>query len=121
VHFEIDIPEPKREIPVNTTGEIAIDVGEPRPATEVPLYAAAVRGSKATLFVVEGDIARAKTFLVLGESGGKLFLEVALQPGAMVVTEGRALLVDGDPVAPKLAPAAPSSAQATPSPSVGAP
>lgn len=120
VHFEIDIPDPKREIPVNTTGEIGVDVGEARPATEVPLFAAAVRGAKATVFVVEGGIAHAKTFLVLGETGGNLFLEIALAPGSMIVTEGRALLRDGDAVDAKVAPVPPPSAQATPAPS-GAP
>ena len=68
VRFEIDIPDPKREIPVGTTGEIHIDVGEPVAATEIPLYAAATRGDKATLFVVDGDVAHSKTFAVEGEA-----------------------------------------------------
>ena len=33
---EIDVPDPNREIPVGTTGEVLIDVGEPSPATEIP-------------------------------------------------------------------------------------
>jgi RND family efflux transporter MFP subunit len=98
VHFEIDIPDPKREIPVGTTGEVHIEVGEPAHAAEIPMYAATIRGTKATVFVVEGDIVRSKTFAVQGEVGGRLFLDPALAPGALVVTEGRALLDDGDRV-----------------------
>lgn len=105
--FEIDLADPTREIPVGTTGEIAIDVGEPVPTTEVPLFAAAVRGSKATLYVVEDGIAHARTFDITGESGGSLFVETALLSGAKVVSEGRALLEDGDRVDAKEAPNAP--------------
>lgn len=103
VHFEIDIPDPKREIPVGTTGEVHIDVGDPQPATAIPLYAATLRGSKATVFVVDGDVAHSKTFAVKGESGGNVYLDTALAPGSHVVTEGRALLDDGDRVAAKQA------------------
>jgi hypothetical protein len=60
-----------------------------------------VRGSKAVLYVVEGDTARSKTLKVLGESGGSLFVETALPAGALVVSEGRALLSDGDKVTAK--------------------
>ena len=117
VHFEIDIPDPGREIPVGTTGEVRISVGEPIPATEVPLYAATLRGAKATLFVVDGDVAHAKTLAVKGESGGSLFLETALAAGARVVTEGRALLSDGDRVSAKEAEVpVPSVSAATPTP-----
>jgi multidrug efflux pump subunit AcrA (membrane-fusion protein) len=101
VHFEIDVPDPKREIPVGTTGEVRIDVGEPIPATQIPIFAATLRGSKASLYVVEGDVARSKTFTVKGEIGGDLYLDTALAPGARVVTEGRPLLEDGDRVSAK--------------------
>ena len=107
VHFEIDIPDPRRELPVNTTGEIRIEVGEPVPATELPLAAASIRGTKATLFIVDGNIAHSMTFAVTGEIGGNLFLESALKPGTWVVTEGRALLVEGDRVQAKSPPPAP--------------
>src|SRR5262249_42931722 len=43
VHFEIDLSDPSRDIPVGTTAELTIDVGEPIPATEIPLAAASVR------------------------------------------------------------------------------
>lgn len=98
VHFEIDVPNADRAIPVGTTGELLIDVGEPREAVEVPLSAASVRGTKASLFIVENGIARARTVLVLGEMRGKVYLDPALGPGSMIVTEGRALLSDGDKV-----------------------
>lgn len=114
VHFEIDIPDPKREIPVGTTGEVHIEVGEPVPATQVPLYAATLRGAKATLFALDGDVAHARTFAVKGEAGGSVFLDTALAGGTRVVTEGRALLEDGDHVAAKEAedPAAPATSVA---------
>jgi len=98
VHFEIDLPDPGRAIPVGTTGEVHIEVGTPAPATEVPLYTATVRGDKATLFVADRGTARATTVAVEGEAGGSLFLERALDPNALVVAEGRALLEDGDPI-----------------------
>jgi RND family efflux transporter MFP subunit len=102
VHFEIDIADAARSIPVGTTGEVRIEVGTPRAATQVPLYAANVRGSKASMFVVDHDVAHAKTFPVLGEIGGALYLEPKLAAGSAVVTEGRALLEDGDRVEAKL-------------------
>lgn len=98
VHFELDVSDPLRSIPVGTTGELRIEIGEPVPATEIPLYAASVRGTKASLFVVEGEVAHARIVSILGEIGGKLFLEAELKSGALVVTEGRALLSDGDRV-----------------------
>ena len=114
VHFEIDIPDPERQIPVGTTGEVHIDVGEPQPATEVPLYAATLRGSKATLFIVDADVAHSKTIAVKGEAGGSLYVDTSLAPGTRVVTEGRALLEEGDKVMVKEAgegpPTGPTSA-----------
>ena len=44
-----------RRFPWARPPSCAIDVGEPVPATEIPLVAASVRGSKATVFVVEGQ------------------------------------------------------------------
>ena len=111
VHFEIDVVDPGREIPVGTTGEIHIQVGEPQKATEVPLYAASIRGQKATVFVVDGDTAHSKTFPVIGESGGTLYFDPALPGGAQIVSEGRALLDDGDKVVatPEKKPESPAS------------
>jgi membrane fusion protein (multidrug efflux system) len=104
VHVEVDVADPKRLIPVNTTGELRIEVGDPAPATTVPLYAASVSGSKATLFVVEDGIAHKRTLHVLGEQGSSLFVEPLLKAGTSVVTEGQFLLEDGERVAAKLVP-----------------
>ncbi len=107
VHFEVDLADPTRHIPVGTTGEARLDVGQPEPATELPLYAASIRGSKASVFIVEGDVAHLRTVAVKGELGGNLFVEESLPAGTLVVTEGRALLNEGDHVSTKTAPPAP--------------
>ncbi|HEY4393015.1 MAG TPA: efflux RND transporter periplasmic adaptor subunit [Polyangia bacterium] len=101
VRFEIDIPDPARIIPVGTTGDVRVEVGTPLPASELPLFAATVRGSKASLFVLDGATAHRRTVAVLGEVGGSLFVDPALLPGTPVVAEGRALLEDGDAVVSK--------------------
>jgi membrane fusion protein (multidrug efflux system) len=113
VHFEVDLPDGTRTIPVGTTGDAQLDVGTPEPATEIPIYAASVRGNKATVFIVDGDVAHERTVTVKGEIGGSLFVDGSLAPGARIVTEGRALLSEGDHVAvmPE-PPAAPQSAAA---------
>jgi membrane fusion protein (multidrug efflux system) len=120
IHFEIDVPDEKRTLPVGTTAELRIEVGEPQPASAVPLAAAAVRTGKATLFVVDADTAHARTVPLLGEREGLLYLDRSLKPDTQVVLEGRALLQDGDKVSVgavetvrtgKPAPAAPSEAQ----------
>jgi RND family efflux transporter MFP subunit len=119
VHFEIDLADPTRSIPVGTTGEVHIDVGTPVPATEIPLSAATVRGSKASLFVVDHNVARSQTVAVEGEAGGSLFLEPALAPERLVVAEGRALLEDGDLVDAKEAPDTIAAITARSSPDAG--
>jgi RND family efflux transporter MFP subunit len=118
VHFEVDLPNPDRQIPVDTTAEVTFDFGTAAGASSVPLYAATVKGRRATLFTIESGVARAQTADVLGEVGSELFLSDALAPGSQVVTEGRALLENGDAVdgkeallAPVPAPAASGSAK----------
>jgi RND family efflux transporter MFP subunit len=98
VHVEIDVPDHDRSLPVGTTAELSIDVGDPRPATELPLVAASVRGEKATVFVVDGKIAHKTVHAILGERAGNVFVATTLAPGSHVVTEGRSLLADGDAV-----------------------
>jgi RND family efflux transporter MFP subunit len=116
VHVEVDIPDPSRQIPVGTTGEIHIDVGDPIPATEIPLSAASVTDTKSTLYVVDGEVARGKTLVALGERGGLLYVKPGdLPPGTRVVTEGRAILKDGDRVAAKLETDVDGEADASPS------
>jgi membrane fusion protein (multidrug efflux system) len=114
VHAEVDLIDPAREIPVNTTGEVTIEVGRPVPATAIPLVAASISGSKATLFALDGDVAHRKTFTVDGEQGSDLFVETALQAGTRVVTEGRATLADGDRVEGRAVPYAVSSQPGSP-------
>lgn len=102
VHFEIDVPNPARELAVGTTAEITVDVGEPVPALEIPLLAAKVRGKAATVFVVDGAVARKASVSVTGELGGSLFVTGDLEDGALVVTQGRSLLENNDRVVAKL-------------------
>ena len=104
VHTEVDLIDAQREIPVNTTGDVKIEVGVAIPATAVPLVAASISGSNATFFRIDGDVARKTSLRVEGERGSDLFVESSLVPGARVVTEGRATLGDGDRVAAKEAP-----------------
>jgi RND family efflux transporter MFP subunit len=102
VHFEVDVGDPQRRYPSGTTATVHVDVGAPAPATEVPIYAATQYEGKAKLFVVGQGVAHALTLPVLGESGADLFFSPsALAPGALVVTQGRALLTDGDKVQPR--------------------
>jgi RND family efflux transporter MFP subunit len=101
VHVEVDLDNSAHEIPVNTTGRVEVEVGAPKPAVAVPLVAASITGSKAALFVVDGDLAHKRTFDVQGEEGSILYLLLPLTANTRVVTEGRALLVDGDRVAAK--------------------
>ena len=121
VHFEIDLTDPERGLPVGTTAELSVDIGEPIPAAELPLSAASVRGDKATVFVLEEApgggadhvvIAKKRSVAVLGESGGSLYVDPSLKD-ARIVTEGRGLLDDGDRVAAKLTTFAPVAAPKT--------
>jgi len=101
VHFEVDVPNADRALPVGTTARLTIEVGAPQPATSIPLRAATLRGDKASLFVVENEVAKRLTIPVLGEQSGLLYLDPKLAAGAAVVVEGRALLDDKDRVAAK--------------------
>jgi membrane fusion protein (multidrug efflux system) len=101
-HFEMDVIDPERTLPVGTTAEIRIDIGMPELASEIPLSAATVRGDQATLYVVDGSTAHKRTVHVKGEREGRLFLDPALTAGSRVVVEGRALLNDSDLVAASL-------------------
>ena len=117
VHFEVDLADPTHEIPVGTTAELTLDFGAPRPAAELPLLAATIRGEKATIFALEGDVAKKRTVDALGESGGSIYLDPSLV-GQKIVTEGRALLDDGDKVTFKVIPfASTTTTAAVPAPS----
>ena len=101
MHFEIDLANPEHKLPVGSTARLAIDVGQPVPATTVPLTAAMIRGDKATLYSVANGVAHREVVPVLGEAGGTLYLAPQLQAGLPIVVEGRALLDDGDHVTAK--------------------
>jgi len=99
VHFEIDVPNRERALPVGTTATLTIEVGQPQVAAVVPLRAATLRGDKATLFTVADGVARQVVVAALGEANGLVYLQPTLAPGTPIVIEGRALLDDGDRVA----------------------
>jgi RND family efflux transporter MFP subunit len=99
IHFEVDVPDPERRYPVGATAIVHVEVGNPVAATAVPIYAATQDEGKAKLFVVDDDVAHAETLRVTGEVGGVVyFAPAALPAGSLVVTEGRALLSDGERV-----------------------
>lgn len=102
IHAEIDLIDADGKIPVGTTAELTIAVGEPAVAVEIPLRAASVRGDTASLFVVEQGVAKKRQVDVLGEQGGSLFLAPQISSDALVVLEGRALLSDGESVQAKV-------------------
>jgi RND family efflux transporter MFP subunit len=102
VHFELDVEDSTRDLPVGTTADLHIEVGSPEPAVQIPLAAAMVRGTKASVYVVEGAVAHKRTFSVKGEREGQLFLDPALKPKTRVVTEGRGQLSDNDRVTASL-------------------
>jgi RND family efflux transporter MFP subunit len=104
-HIEIDVDDAARSIPVWTTAELSIDVGAPAPASAIPLSAASIHASKATLVEARGDTAHVTVAKVVGEAGGTLYLDPATLPaGSHVVTDGRTVLGDGDAIAATLAP-----------------
>ena len=98
VHFEIDLQDPSRTLPVGTTAELAVAAGTPLPAIEIPLAAAAVKGSKATLFLADNGQAKKVVVNVLGERAGRLFVDTSLPDRALVITEGRTLLKEGETI-----------------------
>jgi membrane fusion protein, multidrug efflux system len=115
VHFEVDLADPERTLPVGTTAEVAVAAGPPVPAIEIPLMGAAVKGDKATLFLAGDEYAHRAVVDVLGEQGGNLFLSPTLPERSLVITQGRALLKEGDRLTVKvegqLAEAVPSQGQ----------
>jgi len=68
------------------------------PAMEIPLAAASVKGSKATLFLVDNGQAKKVVVNVLGEKAGRLFVDTSLPDKALVITEGRTLLKEGETI-----------------------
>ena len=114
VHFEIDVADPERKLPVGTTAELTIQIGKPEAATVIPGIAASVRSEKATVFIAEGDKAKKIVVPVKGEALGTLYVDPSLAAGTRVVTEGRSLLNDGDRITAKV-----DSAAGHPTPTAG--
>ncbi|MBX7101994.1 MAG: efflux RND transporter periplasmic adaptor subunit [Myxococcaceae bacterium] len=102
LRLELDVSGKDADVPVGTSAEVRFEVGAPLDAVELPLVAAKVRGGKASLFVVAQGVAKKLQVPVLGERGGSLFVQ-GVAAGTQVVTEGRAALAEGDPVAATLA------------------
>jgi membrane fusion protein (multidrug efflux system) len=102
VHFEVDLPDPERTLPVGTTAELSVAAGKPVPAVEIPLVGASVKGDQATLFLADDGRARRTVVKVLGEKGGNLFVAPSLAEGSLVITQGRALLKEGDGLSVKV-------------------
>jgi len=102
-HIEIDIDNADKSVPVWTTAELSIDVGQPIAATEIPLPAATVHAGKAKVFVVDKGIAHLRRAPVIGEREGMLYVDSKVLPGgSQVVTEGRNLLDDNEAVTAKV-------------------
>jgi RND family efflux transporter MFP subunit len=98
--IEIDVEDSAREIPVWTTAEVSLDVGQPVAAAAIPMSAASVHGKKATIFVAQDNRAHLAVAAIIGEHAGTLFLDPKTVPvGTAVVSEGRTTLSDGDAVA----------------------
>jgi membrane fusion protein (multidrug efflux system) len=103
IHFEIDLADPNKAIPVGTTGEIFLNVGAELPAQCIPIYAAAIKGDKAAVYYIGPDnLAKSYSATVLGERAGFVYLKPDLPAGVRVVTEGRDSLEDGDLVVGKM-------------------
>jgi hypothetical protein len=99
-------------MPVWTTAELKLDVGAPVSASTLPLMAASVHAGKATLFLVNGGIARQTIVKVIGERDGVLYVDPAVvAAGASVVTEGRTVLSDADAIAATTQPWSPEPAK----------
>ena len=71
--------------PVWTTAEVSLDVGTPVPATALPLLAASVHASKATLYVATAGVAHQTVAKVIGESGGTLFVDMKELPAGTAI------------------------------------
>ena len=109
IHFEVDVDNRDRSLPVGTSVEMLILEATTQKVIHLPSAAAKVEGSKATLFVLEGDRVHRKVLQFLGEREGELYLSPDLPQGAQVVLDGREQLDDGDQVVLKAPASAPSA------------
>ena len=114
IHVEIDVSDPQRLIPTGTTAIVHMNVGQSVSATRIPLDAATQAEGKAKVFVVENNVAHLRQIPVLGERGGGLYFEPrALPANTQIVTDGRALISDGDAVSPHVEPSSQPQRRAT--------
>lgn len=95
VRIEIDLPNDERAMPVRTTAEVLVTARRGVDAITVPVTAARIVGSRARVWVVDGDRAHPRTLPVVGESADRVYLAPTLPPGSLVVLEGREALTDG--------------------------
>lgn len=98
IHFEMDMANADRSLPVGATAELFVSDAKPRPALAVPAAAVVVRSGSATLWVVKDGTVHKAVVPMLGEADGRFFLDPALGAGAQVVIEGRGQLQEGDRV-----------------------
>ena len=98
VDVEIDVNGDDKDLPLGTSAEVTMVLGEPQNATEIPSAAAKLRGDIATVMVVDGDTVSRLRVKALGEHDGKLYVDPSLSPGSQVVLEGPKPLRDGDRV-----------------------
>ena len=102
VHVELELPDDDDKIPIGTTADLTVEIGDPQPATRIPLVAANVRNGKASVFEVDDQgVAHKVVVPVVGERGSDLLVSPDVKPGTRVVTEGRAALVEKDHVEAK--------------------
>jgi RND family efflux transporter MFP subunit len=97
VRFEIDLRNQAGPLPVGATARLAIPVGQPVEAAQLPVQAATLRQHEANVFVVENGVAHERQVGLIGQRAGELYVDPSLA-GAHVVLEGRSLLSDGDRV-----------------------
>ena len=98
VHFEIDLENKDRSIPVGTTAELRILSKTAHPSVTVPARAAVIRGDKATIWSVEQGVARRQVVRLLGAVEGRMYLDASLPAGTSIVSEGGSQLREGDRV-----------------------
>jgi RND family efflux transporter MFP subunit len=98
IHFEIDLANPGDRIPAGTTAEIFIQSTQEQPALVLPVSAANIKGTRATVFLVKGGKVKKVVLEVLGEREGQIFVKPDIPVGSEVVLEGQSQLLDGDPV-----------------------
>lgn len=99
-HVELDIDDPARSIPAWTTAELSLDVGQPIPATAIPLAAASIHAGKATVYAADGGVAHKLVAKTIGERDGTLYVDPStVAAGTKVVGEGRTVISDGDAIA----------------------